>query len=132
MTRNLSNFKNKEFSRRSEELNQQNFISKVHSLKLIVFTCCSEIFTMSNKAFEVQNQIRQSVLQTHESIKGIKQWEAEMKEKELELQKQQSSEDNNVRPSFGWRNLCDDFVYFHFTVETNSDPKQNRGVPEIQ
>lgn len=56
---------------------------------------------MSYEAFEVQNQIKQSILQTHESIKGMKQWEAEMKEKELELQKQQSSEDNNVRPSFG-------------------------------
>jgi hypothetical protein len=44
---------------------------------------------MNNKSFEIQNQVRQSAMQTQESIKGLKQWEAEMKQKEQEMQKQE-------------------------------------------
>lgn len=38
---------------------------------------------MNNKSFEVQNQIRQTAIQTHENINNLKQWEVEMKELEL-------------------------------------------------
>lgn len=59
---------------------------------------------MNNKSFEIQNQIRQTAVQTHENIKNLKKWEDEMKEKELETKKQleleQSSSQNQVRSSF--------------------------------
>lgn len=42
---------------------------------------------MNNKSFEIQNQIRQNALKAHEDIKSLKLWEAEMKEKEMELKK---------------------------------------------
>lgn len=41
-----------------------------------------------NKSLELQNQLRQSVFQTHDSIKSQKSWEKMMKDKEQDLIKQ--------------------------------------------
>lgn len=38
-----------------------------------------------NKSLELQNQLRQSVFKTHESIKSQKSWEQEMKNKEQDF-----------------------------------------------
>lgn len=43
---------------------------------------------MNNKSFEIQNQIRQQALQTHEKLKDLKQWESEMKEKEAKMKEE--------------------------------------------
>jgi hypothetical protein len=54
---------------------------------------------MNNKSFEIQNQIRQSAQQAHEQIKNLKNWETEMKDKEVEMKKQleqQSTEASQV------------------------------------
>lgn len=47
---------------------------------------------MNNKSFEIQNQIRQTALIAHDTMKNLKQWEVEMKEKELEMKKQQEQQ----------------------------------------
>lgn len=41
-----------------------------------------------NKSLELQNNLRQTVFQTHESRKSQKSWEMEMKNKEQEFIKQ--------------------------------------------
>lgn len=55
---------------------------------------------MNNKAFEIQNSIRQTAIQAQENLKNLKQWEKEMKEKEImEMKKhrEQLNEQNQVR-----------------------------------
>lgn len=47
---------------------------------------------MNNNSFEIQNQIRQTVLLSQENVKNLKTWEKEMKEKETEYQKNQPPE----------------------------------------
>lgn len=52
---------------------------------------------MNNKSFEIQNQIRQNAMQAHSSINDLKQWEREMKEKEVKkLEEHQPSEQHQV------------------------------------
>lgn len=41
----------------------------------------------NNSAFEIQNQIKQSVIINQEAIKELKKWEGETKQKEQEFQK---------------------------------------------
>lgn len=50
---------------------------------------------MNNKSFEIQNQIRQNALQVNDNIKGLKQWELEMKEKETEMLRKKQEEENS-------------------------------------
>lgn len=55
---------------------------------------------MNNKAFEIQNSIRQTAIQAQENLENLKQWEKEMKEKEImEMKKhrEQLNEQNQVR-----------------------------------
>jgi hypothetical protein len=47
---------------------------------------------LNNKAVELQNQVRQTSQQTFESLKQMKNWEQEMKQKELERAKQQQEQ----------------------------------------
>lgn len=60
-------------------------------------------------SFEIQNQVRQKTMQVHESIKGLKEFEAEMKKKELELKNQAEQkleeQSSNVRfvDSLSWK-----------------------------
>lgn len=49
---------------------------------------------MNNKSFDIQNEIRQNAMKAHDSIKGLKQWESEMKENELKVMKK--LEQNNI------------------------------------
>lgn len=52
----------------------------------------------SNSVFEIQNQIKQSVISNQEAVKELKKWEEETKQKEQEFQKQnlQSSSEDKV------------------------------------
>lgn len=50
---------------------------------------------INNKSFEIQNQIRHSVMQQHENIKDLKSWEIEMKDKEARMLKQQEEQQSS-------------------------------------
>lgn len=47
---------------------------------------------MNNNAFEIQNQIKQNVLQMTNHIKNLKQWETEMRDKQPEENKEAGQE----------------------------------------
>ena len=58
----------------------------------------------NNSAFEIQNQIKQSVIINQEAIKELKKWEKEQKEQEFQKQKEnlQSSSEDKVSFWFLW------------------------------
>lgn len=91
---------------------------------------------MNNKSFELQNQVRHNAMQTQETLKGLKQWEAEMKQKEEEMLKQEIQQAQNDASKVSFHSSpCHDLPsiiksYINFTIETTSK-KQNRRVPEV-
>ncbi|CRK96420.1 CLUMA_CG009836, isoform A [Clunio marinus] len=79
----------------------------------------NQLTMINNKSFEIQNQIRQNVIQTHEDLRSLKQWEQEMKHKEQELRKQQETKDfSNEDHKPPIRSMIDDFQKFQESEES--------------
>jgi tRNA U34 5-carboxymethylaminomethyl modifying enzyme MnmG/GidA len=74
----------------------------------------------NNESFEIQNQIRQTVMLNQENIRDLKNWETEMKIKESELLKQKELQFPEIQVNIHFWFLIDYFIIYLITIETTN------------